>query len=70
MKIGSFYVWPECFTLDRDGRPTTWLQIFAYCENGGLWPPPIVGVNVSKMPQGEGVSTEYIHRKFAEAKRN
>ncbi len=71
MKIGKCYVWPSVYRIDPDtSRVTSWLMIFAIAPNGGLWPKPVVGVNVSKMPQGEGVPTSYIHGKFAEAKRN
>jgi len=65
---GELYIWAGCFMIDKIGRTLSTLALFAYCENGELWPPPIVGVNVSKMPQGEG--TKERRRQFGMAKRN
>lgn len=55
MTPGKFYVWPGCFTLDLQGRPSQHLRIFGIMEGGKLWPDPVVGVNVSKEPEGEGI---------------
>jgi hypothetical protein len=71
MKVGELYVWPGCFRIDREtGQVTGYLMSFHYSANGGLWPKPVLGVNVSKMPEGEGVPTSYVHHMFAVAKTN
>ncbi len=71
MKAGELYIWPGCFRIDaKTGQVTDWLMPFFYCDNGGLIPKPTVGVNVSKMPQGEGIPTKYIHRMYEASKTN
>lgn len=70
MKRG-IYVFPGVYALDREtGEPTPYLMIFGYTDKSGLIPEPIVGVNVSKMPEGEGVPYEYRKKKFRQSREN
>jgi len=71
MKVGELYVWPGVFRIDRKtGKATDWLMPFHYSANGALWPKPVVGVNVSKMPEGEGVPTKWVHHMMEVSRTN
>ena len=70
MKVGEFYVFRDCYRIDKDGKTLDTLAIFRYSENEMLWPEPRVGINCTKMPEGEGTSTKEVHRRFELAKRN
>lgn len=62
MKVGDAYVWPGCFTIDLHGQPSRHLKLFIVMPFGRLWPRPVVGVNVSKLPIGEGISLENVRK--------
>jgi len=71
MTVGELYVFPGVYRIDlKTKQVTSWHMPFHYSKNGTLWPRPIVGVNVSKMPEGEGVSTKWVHAKVAAATTN
>jgi len=71
MSVGELYVWPDCYIIECDtGRITSTLMIFCYLADGSLYPNPVLGVNVTRMPEGEGTTMKEVHRRFAIAKRN
>jgi len=66
---GELYVWPDCYQISKETRePTLWHAMFFYESDGNLWPRPIVGVNCSKMPEGEGTLCEVVRARYKQAR--